>query len=170
MNVNVPDNIKNWWGGLLDRERHMLTVGGILVGIFLIYAAIWSPLSNAVQDKKTEVVTQRKLLRYLQHASSTISELKTEGIHVSAASNADLLSLAEQTLSQQDLSHFLKQVQQPTQNQIALTFENAPFDKLMQWVQTLATQQGVRVTQLSAQRLPMIGTANVKMTLAVGAT
>lgn len=167
--MNVPDNIKNWWGGLQDREQKILTVCGIAVGIFLIYAVIWSPLSNAVQDKKTEVITQRKLLRYLQHASSTITELKTEGIQVSAASNADLLSLAEQTLSQQDLSHFLKQVQQPKQNQITLTFEKVPFDKLMQWVQTLATQQGVRVTQLSAQRLQVIGIANVKMTLAVGA-
>ncbi|HLB56088.1 MAG TPA: type II secretion system protein M [Coxiellaceae bacterium] len=167
--MNVPDNIKNWWGGLLDRERQMLMIGGIAVGIFLIYAAIWSPLSDAVQDRKTEVVTQRKLLHYLQNASSTITELKTEGIQVSAASNADLLSLAEQTLSQQDLSNFLKQVQQPKQNQIALTFQSVPFDKLMQWLQTLATQHGVRVTQLSAQRLAMIGTANVKMTLAVGA-
>src|SRR3990167_1014199 len=167
--MNVPDNIKNWWGGLLDRERQMLMIGGIAVGIFLIYAAIWSQLSDAVQDRKTEVVTQRKLLHYLQNASSTITELKTEGIQVSAASNADLLSLAEQTLSQQDLSNFLKQVQQPKQNQIALTFQSVPFDKLMQWLQTLATQHGVRVTQLSAQGLVMLGRANVRMTWALGA-
>lgn len=167
--MNVPSNIKNWWGNLLDRERQLITIAGLVVGILFIYGVIWSPLSDAVQDRKTEVTTQEKLLHYLQHVSFTISRLKSEGIQVNAASNADLLSLAEQTLSQQELSSYLKQVQQPKQNQIALTFDNVPFDKLMQWLQTLTTSQGVRVTQLSAQRLPVIGTANVKITLSVGA-
>ena len=162
-------NIKNWWGNLLDRERQVLTIAGVFVGVLFIYSVTWSPLSDAVQDRKIEVTTQQQLLRYLQHASSTIAQLKAEGIQVSTASNADLLSLAEQTLSQQALSSYLKQVQQPQQNQIVLTFENVPLDKLMQWVQMLATTHGVRVTQLSADRLPVIGTANVKMTLAVNA-
>ena len=166
--MSAFDNIKNWWGNLLDRERQMLTIGGIVVGVLFIYGVIWSPLSDAVQDHKTAVTTQEKLLRYMQQTSSTIAALKAEGIQVSAASNADLLSLAESTLSQQQLSSYLKQVQQPAQNQIVFTFENVPFDKLMQWLQTLAITHGVRVTQLSAERLPMIGTANVKMTLMVG--
>lgn len=162
--MSLQDNIKNWWGSLLDRERQMLMIGGILVAILFVYEVIWSPLSDAVEDKKTAITTQQQLLRYLQHASQTITQLKAEGIQV-GATQSDLLSLVEQTLSQQELSAYLKQVQQPQQKQVALTFEKVPFDKLMQWAQLLVTTHGVRVMQLSATRLAVIGTADVKMTL-----
>ena len=125
-------SLKTWWENLADRERHIVAIGCVVVGVLFIYTAIWSPLSDAVADRKMQVTTHRELLHYLQHASQTISQLKTQGIVVDAKGDIDLLSLVEQTLSQQDLSAYLKQVQQPQQNQIALTFEGVPFDKLMQ--------------------------------------
>jgi general secretion pathway protein M len=158
-------SFKSWWENLADRERHIVAIGCMVVGILFIYTAIWSPLSDAVVDRKIQVTTHRQLLRYLQHASQTISQLKTQGVVVDAKGNIDLLSLAEQTLSQQDLSAYLKQVQQPQQNQIALTFENVPFDKLMQWLQMMTSQHGILISQLTATRLPIVGTANVQMTL-----
>ena len=158
-------NMKQWWENLLERERQMLTVGGILGGILFVYVVIWSPLSDAVQDRKTEVTTQQQLLQYLQKTSATILQLKAEGVQATATENADILALTEQSLSQQGLSNFLKQVQQPQPNQVALTFEKIPFDKLMQWLQTITTTQGVRVNELNATKLPVIGTANVTLTL-----
>lgn len=158
-------NLKNWWENLSDRERQLMLIGGIVVGVLFIYMAIWRPLSDVVADRKLQVTTHRQLLHYLQHASQTISQLKTEGIVVDAKGSVDLLSLAEKTLSQQALSTYLKQVQQPQQNQIVLTFEDVPFDQLMQWLQMMTTKHGVAVKQFTATRLPMIGTANVQVTL-----
>lgn len=162
--MNIKD-IKNWWENLLDRERRMLTIGGIVVGILFVYAVIWSPLSDAVQDRKTEAMTQQKLLQYLQKSAATIQKLRAEGIHAASAENVDLLSLTEQSLSQQGLSDDLRQVQQVEKNQVALTFVNVPFDKLMQWLEEMSTSHGVHVSQLHATRLPMIGTANVTLSL-----
>lgn len=159
--------IKNWWENLLDRERQVLVVGGILCGVLVVYAALWSPLSSAVQDRKMEVIAQRQLLHYLQKTSATIRQLKAEGIHVNASDTVNLLSLTEQSLSQQALSVYLKQVQQPEKNQVALTFEKIPFDKLMQWLQVLETSQGIRVSQMTATRLSIIGTANVTLVLSL---
>jgi general secretion pathway protein M len=166
MNIQT---IKNWWENLLDRERQMLTVGGIVVGILVIYAAIWTPLSNAVQDRKMAVMTQQRLLNYLQKSSATIQQLKAEGVQASVSDNVDLLSLTEQSLSQEGLSSYLKQVQQPEKNHVALTFEKVPFDKLMQWLQEMTTSHGVSVTQLNASRLPEIGTANVTLIISTAA-
>lgn len=160
-------NLKSWWENLSDRERQMVSIGGVIVGVLFVYMTIWSPLSDAVADRKMQVTTHRQLLQYLQRASQTIAQLKSDGIVVDSSGNVDLLSLAEQTLSQQSLSTYLKQVQQPQQNQIALTFKNVPFDKLMQWLQTMTTQHDIKVQQFTAKRLPTIGTANVQMTLAM---
>ncbi len=158
-------NLKNWWENLLDRERQLITVCGVVVGILFIYGVIWSPLSDAVADRETEVSSQRQLLSYLKKSSVEIQQLKASGIQVNSVGQTDLLSLAEQTISQQGFSDQLKQVKQLKPNQIALTFENVSFDKLVQWIQMLATTQGVRVDTFNATRLPVVGAANVQVTL-----
>ena len=166
--IIMPPKIKNWWENLLDRERQMVLIGGIAVGIIFIYAAIWSPLSDAVEDNKTRFVSQQKLLQYLKKSAATIAQLKSAGIEVSAGASSDLLSTAEQTLSQDELSMYLKQVQQPKATQVQLNFEGIPFDKFMVWLQTLSTTHGAHVNQLTATKLSEIGTANVQVTLSSG--
>ena len=160
----MPTTLKNWWESLLDRERRLLVICGVVLGIFIIYSVIWSPLFNSVEDLKIQIGAQQKVLHYLQRASTTISGLKAEGIQATQ-SGGDLLSLAEQTLSQQALSTYLKQVKQPQQNQITLIFQNVPFDKLMQWVQMMVTQHAVSVKQMTATRLSEVGAADVTINL-----
>ena len=161
------DTLKSWWSNLADRERLMLTVGGIFVTLFVIYSAIWSPLSNTVSDYKLQVKTQRDLLAFLQKASNTISAFRAEGVQASttAPSAENLLSLAEQTLTQHQLSSFLKQVQQPKSDQVLLVFEKAPLDQLMEWLQQLIATQNVKVISVKADRLPVVGSANVNIVL-----
>lgn len=158
------DDVKNWWENLLDRERRMLTIGIIVLSILIIYALIWSPLSGAVTDYKTQIESQRTLLIYLKKAQAKITEMKAQGIQPAATSD-NVLSLVEQTLSQQALSVYLKQVQQPKPNQVALSFEKVPFDKLMSWLQMMIMQHGAAVLKMQAMRLPVIGSATVTITL-----
>lgn len=161
-------NIQAWWNNLLERERHILSIGGVLVGILFIYAVIWSPLSNAVSNAKTRAQSQQQLLQYLQNAEKLILQYKASGVAVHVATtDADLLSEAQQTLSKQGLSAFLTQVQQPTSNQLSLTFDAVPFDHLMAWLENLTTTRGVKVLQLSATRSPEMGMAEVKVVLGV---
>ena len=159
-------NIRNWWDTLQERERQMLSIGGVIGGILFVYAVLWSPLSNAVDDQKIQVQSQQQLLQYIHRAQVTISQYKAMGITIENASNSDgLLSLVEQTAAAAQLSDALKQVQQTANNQLTLTFENVSFDLLMQWLQTLSTTHGVSVSEISATRLPTSGVANVKMIL-----
>lgn len=161
-------NIKIRWDNLLDRERQILSIGGVLVGILFIYAVIWSPLSNAVANQKTRLQSQQQLLQYIQNANRLIAQYKASGIAVHVATtDTNLLSEAQKTLSKQGLSVFLKQVQQPTSNQLSLTFDAVPFDHLMAWLENLTTTRGVKVLQLSATRLPEMGMAEVKVVLGV---
>src|SRR3989338_610275 len=158
-------NIKNRLENLADRERRIALVGGVLVAALIFYAVIWSPLSSAVDDSKKQLYTQRSLLLYLKKSSQKIQQLKASGVTVSVTSNADLLSVLEQSLSSQSLSSYLKQVNEPQQNQFALTFKAVPLDKLMEWLQMMSSTHGVTVKQLSATRLMTVGFADVQITL-----
>lgn len=160
-------NLKDRWDSLLERERKIVLLGGAAVAIIFFYMALWSPLSDAVADSKVSVHSKQSLLQFLKTSAQRIAQFKAEGVSVTTAAHVELLTLVEQTLSTQQLSTYLKQVQQPKPTQIALTFQNVPFDKLMQWLQMLSTSHNVSVVQFSAVRSPTLGTAMVTVTLAV---
>lgn len=157
--------IKNWWDNLVERERRLLSIGGAVVGLFCIYALVWSPLSGVVTDAKMRIESQYQLLGYLHRASQTIAAYQSQGIQANAANDADLLSLAESTLAEAQLSQQLKQVQQTDQTHIALTFEKVPFDKLMTWLQLIAAQHNVHVKSFTATKLETAGLVDASITL-----
>ncbi len=37
------NDIRTWWFNLAERERKMLTVGGVATGLLLFYTIIWGP-------------------------------------------------------------------------------------------------------------------------------
>lgn len=158
-------NIKLWWENLSERDRTVLMIGGIISAILSITLFIWNPLVNMVENQKSNIVKQQHLLQYLQQSAETMQMLQTGGAHVAQPSTEALLTLVETSLSAQQLSGFLQQVQQPQDNQAALTFEKVPLDKLMQWLQTLWSIHGISVSEFSANRLSVIGTADVTMTV-----
>ena len=158
-------NVKLWWENLSERDRRVLTIGGIISIILIIYLFIWNPLANAVVNQKTDIKKQQSLLHYLQQSAIKIQTFRASGVSATTKTSEALLTLIETSLSSQQLSGFLQQVQQPQDNQAELTFERAPFDKLMRWLQTLWSTQGVSATTFSATRLSVMGTVDVVMTL-----
>ena len=164
--MNIQTNFKQWWDNLHERERKIVLFGAIALIIVLVYLIIWSPLSDAVAQRKKAVHSQQALLHYLHGASVEIQTLKAQGISTSISpAQTDLLTLVEQSASSQQLSTYLKQVEQPQPNQISLTFDNVPFDNLLRWLEMLSTTHGVNVIQMNATRLGTPGLANVTMTL-----
>lgn len=159
-------NMREWWDGLLERERRIVSVGSVIVAVLLVYALIWSPLSDSVLDRKTQIVSQKQLLVFLRHASEKIVSLRASGVVISAdGANNNLLGVVEQTLASQQLSSYLKQIQQADQNQIELMFKGVPFDKFMQWLQVLIVKHDLHVARLTATRLGTIGTVDVQLSL-----
>lgn len=149
------------WYNLQDRERRFFLIGAVIVGVVLSYFFIWSPLSNAVLKQKNQVISTINVLHYLKNTQLRIQALKQNGILIRITPQHDLLTLIEQTALQQKLSPYLKKVEQPQFNQVILTFEQVPFDQLMQWIQMLVLQQGVRVVSFSAKRSSITGVADV---------
>ena len=160
------NNIKTWWFNLAERERKMLSVGGVVVGVLLFYTIIWGPSFSVVSMYETRVNTQRSLLQYLQAAKMQIQQYQTQGIQVVSTSHGNLLTTVEQSATQHHLTTFLKQVEQAQANHVTATFEKVPFDQCMEWLQELSMISGVRVISLSATRLSTpTGTADLTVTL-----
>lgn len=161
----MMNQLKSWLFTLSDRERYFLMAGSVVVSILFFYVVLWCPLSNSVADNKKQFRLQKQRLIYLQTALQNIQMRKAAGIQITDTSSFDLLALVEQTITQEQLSAFVKQVQQPQPKEMLVTFEQVSFQRLMRWLQVLATTYGVCIKRFSAERLPISGTVNATVVL-----
>ena len=162
----ILDYCRQQWRIFSDREKSIAIIGSTTIVILFVYFVLWCPLSDLVAQDKAEFQSQKKLLIYFQTASHKIQLIRASGIQVGNHKDDNLLALVEKTLSQEKLSLYLKQVQQPHQNTITLTFNNVPFQPLMRWLQKLITTEGVHIQQFKAYRLSTPGAVNATIVLA----
>lgn len=157
--------MKDWWHHLAEREKIFITVGAIISAFLLGYALIWSPISNIYQNAKQNVRAQQQLLQWMQHASKRIQQLRTAGFTHREQTNQALLVITEKSIATQSLTAYLKQVQQPQQNQVVFNFSQAPFDTLIQWLQTLWKQNNIIVKQITVKKTETTGLVDAAVTL-----
>jgi general secretion pathway protein M len=158
--------IRAWWGGLQLRERRVLGAGAVAVAGMLGWALVWYPLSHARSDLAARVARQRDDLAWMQQALGETKSLRTQG----ARSRADrqgksLLALADVSARGAGLGGALKRVEPAGSNSVRLNFEIADFDALMSWLDSLARDYGVQVTDFSADKVEGLGLVNARVTL-----
>ena len=54
------ERFRAWWSGLAERERRVLAVGAVALGLIVAYAAIWEPLASARQRQQADLRTARR--------------------------------------------------------------------------------------------------------------
>src|SRR5581483_1437548 len=76
-----------------------------------------------------------------------------------------LLALADATARSAGLAGSLKRVEPAGGRSVRVTFEVANFDVLMNWLDALARDYGVEVTDFSADKVEGLGLVNARATL-----
>jgi general secretion pathway protein M len=155
-----------WWNGLQARERQMIAFGVIACVVLLGWAFIWHPLTSATADLQARVERERADVAWMRAASVQASEFHAQGAraHVERQGKS-LLALADVTARASGLSGSLKRVEPTGGNSVRVSFEVASFDMLVDWLTQLGRDYGVRVSDLSADKVEGLGLANVRVTL-----
>jgi general secretion pathway protein M len=155
-----------WWNGLQTRERQMIAFGGIACVLLLGWAFVWHPLARARADLHARVDRERADVAWMRAASGEAAEFHTQGAHARVERQGkSLLALADVTARASGLSGALKRVEPTGGNSVRVSFEVANFDMLMDWLTQLGRDYGVRVSDLSADKVEGLGLANVRVTL-----
>lgn len=157
--------MNDWWQHSSLREKWMIILGGIIAIIILGYEFLWNPLSSSVNELQINIVKQQQLLNWMQRANQQIKQLRAAGFVESPTSEEALLVITERSLAEQKLSRYLDQVQQPTDNQLVLTFKTVPFDRLMTWLESLWRQYSINVSQMTIQKTDTPGLVQAKLTV-----
>ena len=137
--------MKNWFSSLDARERMLVTVAAVFVGIAVVWFGIWTPIDSGHKAATARVDAWRSSLAALRPLRGQI-QAEASGRRTAVGQNQSLVVIVDNSLRQRGLTNSLQRSQPtPTGDGIRVEFESAAFDDLMLWLGDLHRQYGLLV-------------------------
>ncbi|MDX1657122.1 MAG: type II secretion system protein M [Candidatus Competibacteraceae bacterium] len=138
--------MRQWWNQLNARERWLVGIGGVITFLLLLYLLVWEPFQASLTQLRKDVEARRDDLAWMQQASVELRRLaaSSPNAQTPATSQGSLLVRVDQSARQAQLGEAVTRVEPQGGNQVRIWLEEAPFDRVVQWLDTLAGQ-GVAV-------------------------
>jgi general secretion pathway protein M len=155
--------MKQWFANLGERERWLVLGGGGMVFLLLLYALAWLPLSHRVGDLRSTVQGQVALERWMEGAAAEVKRLR--GSQGSVAAGQSLLSLVDRTAREGGLGPAVRRVEPDGIDKVRIQLEQAPFDDLIAWLETLVRQNRIRIDSVTAEGRDQPGVVNARVVL-----
>jgi general secretion pathway protein M len=155
-----------WWRDLAQRDRRVLVVGSIVVAIFLVWSFVWYPLAQEKSRLSAQLENARRDLAFVRVSEAEVERLRSVGVRSRAdRQGKSLLALADVSARGSGLEGVLKRLEPVGSHSVRASFEFASFDVLIEWVENLARDYGVQITDFSADRVDATGLVNARVTL-----
>jgi general secretion pathway protein M len=154
-----------WWQGLAERERRLLLVGALLVALLLGWALVWEPLDRSRVDWRQRAVAAEANLQWMRSAAEQLQRQRAAGGGAVVTDGRSLLARVDSGAREAGLGGALLRVEPTGPDQVRVQFQQAGFDDLMQWLEQIAQQQAVRVSELSVQRAQGVGLVDARVGL-----
>ena len=158
--------IAAWWKTQSQRDQRMLAIGVLVVVVILIWAFIWHPLALRRAQLVEQLGTAQRELAFMRVSEAEIDRLRNAGTQTRVdRQGKSLLALADASARGGGLDGVLKRIEPVGPRSVRASFEFAAFDSLMAWIEGLAREHGVQVTDFSADRVDASGLVNARITL-----
>jgi general secretion pathway protein M len=150
-----------YWNQLKERERWLVGFGGTCLILFLFYQLIYSPLTNAVHYKTTQLREKKETLAWMQQIQGTSLNKKA----LEKVSSSKLLTIISSKLNVAPFLKFPFQLQQTGIGDIQLTFDKVPYTPFLSWLWTLSNHYTVSLKQFSVERTKLEGIVKLRIIL-----
>jgi general secretion pathway protein M len=171
--------IKLWWGQRNQRERLFLGSGAGLLVLLLCYVFFWLPFQDNLSGLRESIVRQRSDLarmqqlageiRYLEKRTRSVAPSLTpaspQPVPGAAASNPSLPTLVDQSARAAGLAGALKRVEPQNDSTLQVQFEQAGFDSLLHWLDSLLQDHGIVVINVIVSKQDAPGRVNARLVL-----
>jgi general secretion pathway protein M len=138
--------MKEWLASLDQRERHLVITGAVLLGLMLMYVAVWEPITSTVDNLRISTTEQASTLRWMRQAAQDVKKIRgSGGNRAKSIGGQSLLSLIDRTAKSGSLGTALKRVQPDGEKRVRVWMEAANFDEVIKWLVLLDTRYGVDV-------------------------
>lgn len=158
--------MRAWWNRLAGRDQRILIVGGVVVCVFLAWSFAWHPLVLRQSLLLEQLDNARRDLAYVRVAEAEVERLRSAGVQSRAERQGkSLLALVDVSARGAGLEGVLKRLEPIGANSVRASFEFVSFDSLVAWIEQLARDYGVQITDFSADRVDATGLVNARVTL-----
>jgi len=156
----IKDNFNN----LEIREKYLVSVAVIIFMLVMPYQFIWKPFSESVDESAIRVQAKKNQFIKMQQQAKTISQLQGGGTIVSQPGRQFLNNAINTAAKQYGLSSALN-IKSDNNDNVRVSFDNVPFDNVINWLDQLITSNGVIVTKLNVDKQPTVGRVNASIYL-----
>lgn len=148
---------------LSARERQLVLGAGGVLGVLLLYLAIWEPLINAHARRAEALESARAMAVRIETAAALV---QSRG-GAQAQQSGTLLSVIDQSSREPTLGKAPSRIQPDGAGEktVKVWIDDVPFDKLMRWLGELETRYGVRIASAEIGRGGAPGLVNVQLSL-----
>jgi general secretion pathway protein M len=157
--------IRAYWNELSPRDRRVLAIGAVVVAVLLGWAFVWHPLDRKRSELEQRVALERQSLAFVRGAAATLAGERPGAGAGAARAGRSLLALADASARDAGLEAALRRVEPVNARSVRVTLELARFDAMVLWIESLARDYAVRVSDLSADRADAVGLVNARVTL-----
>lgn len=147
------NGLREWFFALAPRERVMVSVAGVLVVFALFYYVLWSPLNTALASAREGVNSESNQARWMLGVENEAQLLRASGAHrTPAGRNESLLAIIDASSRANQLGSAVTHIQPRNDNEAVVNLEQAGFDQMVFWLQTLQTKYGIAVSEATVSR------------------
>jgi len=164
--VEQLQQLKQWFYSLPTKEQWLVSGTGILILITLFYLIIWEPVHLNLETEKQKQQTQKEILIWMQRAAMEAEALQASGIKSTIRDKDKPVTLViEQTILNAGLKPSVNKIESSGSDGARVTLNEASFNQILVWLNTIATYNGIQVTSANIERASSPGRANARLTL-----
>ncbi|NOQ89123.1 MAG: hypothetical protein GQ550_09385 [Gammaproteobacteria bacterium] len=156
--------LKLWFSSLPQKERWMVSGTGLLIFVTLFYLIIWEPVHICLQEERQKQQSQQEILLWMQQAATEVKTLRASGGRSTIRDkNKPITLVIEQTINNAGLKTSVKKIESSGNTGARVTLDEAPFNQILVWLNTLSTHNGIQVISANIERGTKPGRANARL-------
>jgi general secretion pathway protein M len=161
----ITSKLSAWFSDLSQSEQRLLTVGGLLVGMALGWVLVYQPVVNHIDAQVSVKARLQNQLNQMQAMTgTTVNNSVTEVLPIPAG--VTFSSWVDQQLRLVNLQEMVNRTEPIDENSLSVWLQGAPFDQVIDWLQTISTQYAVQVDQIDVNVVDAtLGLTNIRMRL-----
>jgi len=144
--------IKNWYKGLNENERNLVSILAVMMVLLIIFIAIVMPIKSYMKGLNQSVVNAEQDLPTI---ASKVQALKNRS-GGNKAINQSLNQLVTQTSKQYGLK-FSRIEERKRDEEIQVRLDDVEFDQLLRWVSQLEQDKGLIIDTLRVSDTDVTG-------------
>ncbi|CZH48705.1 GspM family type II secretion system protein LspM [Legionella pneumophila serogroup 1] len=153
--------MKTYLNTLNDREKWMVIVAGVSLFIYGYYLLLYTPLSNQVNQKSTQLIEKTETLEWMKQVSMQKRSAKRK----ESVDNSQLLTILASQLKNNKTLKFPYQLQQTGSGDVQLTFDAVPFQNFIQWLAKINEVYSINIKQFDVEKTSTPGVTRLMIIL-----